>query len=874
MNININKYKKNFNFKLNKKIYNFWIKKKFFNSFYNKKKKSFYLLLPPPNITGDLHIGHILNFTLLDIIARRYRMMGYNVCWIPGTDHASIATEIKILKYLNNKGININNINKKKFNKILLNWSIKYNKIIIDQLKKIGFSCDWKRIQFTMNKNSYKSVIKIFIKLYKKGLIYKKKKIVNWDTYAKTTISDEEIIYKKKKKNLYYIKYFTEDKKNYLVIATTRPETIFGDTAVCINPYNKKYKYFIKNKKKLIVPIVNRIIPIIVDKLVKKKFGTCCIKVTPGHSKEDYKIYKKHKLKIINILNDDGTLNKNCTFFKGKNIIYVRKKIIKILEKKGFLIKKKKILSKIALSDRSNTIIENKLSNQWYLKINKFIKPTLKNIKNINFYPKNKYNNLFYKWINNIKDWNISRQLNWGHKIPVYYYKNKIIVAINKKEALKKIKKKYNLKKIDKKLIIKDNNVLDTWFSSWILPVSALNGINKPNNKDFNYYYPINILITGKDILFFWVLRMIMFSSYFLDKIPFKNVYFTGIVRDKNKKKISKSLGNYKNLYLLINKYGSDVLRISILSINHDNDFIFNNKILLNSRNFINKIWNTFKVIIKNYNIYNIKKKKKNLIIKWFENFLFYKINKLNNYLDNYKFYKSFILIKNLLKKNFCSIYLEYFKKNNNNNYFKKKTLKYFLIILKILHPYAPFITEYIYKEINKKFFLKKKYITISSWPIKNKKYNIKIINKFNNTLSFIKKIKKINFKKKKNILYIKKKYFKKIKKNIYYKLIYKFSLIKNIKIKKKITNKYLLLYNNNIKYYFLKKKINFNKKKKKKIKKKILIYKKYLLKIKNNIKNKNFLLLAPKKIIKLEKKKKKDIEKIILNLKKNLLFI
>ncbi|WGH26131.1 MAG: valine--tRNA ligase [Candidatus Shikimatogenerans bostrichidophilus] len=865
--------KKNYNFKKNNKIiYNKWIKKKYFNSYYNKKKKSFYLLLPPPNITGDLHIGHILNYTILDILARKYKMLGYNVCWIPGTDHASIATEIKIIKLLKNKGININNLSKKKIYKIFLKWSNKYKKIIISQLKNIGCSCDWNREQFTMDKNNYKSVINIFIKLYKKGMIYKKKKIVNWDIYAKTTISDEEIIYKKKKNYLYYIKYFTEDKKNYLIITTTRPETIFGDIAVCINPTDKRYiKIINNNNKKLIIPIVNRLIPIIMDKSIDKEFGTGCVKITPAHSYEDFNIYKKNKYKlknIINIFNKDGTLNKNCMFLKGKDIFYARKKICKILNKLGFLIKKKKIFSNIAFSDRTNTIIENRLSNQWFLKMNKFIKPTLKKIKNIKIYPINKYNNLFLKWINNIKDWNISRQLNWGHKIPIFYYKKNKIVANNFKKVIKIIKNKYKKKKINLNLIKQDNNVLDTWFSSWILPISVLNGINKPNNIDFNYFFPINILVTGHDILFFWVLRMIMFSIFFIKKIPFKKIYFTGIVRDNFKKKISKSLGNYKNLYFLLNKYGADVLRIGILNINNEYDFIFDEKMLIKGRNFINKIWNAFNLIINNKVKKNKKKNNNKIIIKWFNNILNYKIYKLNNYLNNYKFHKSYILIYKLFKKNFCSIYLEYFKKKNNNN-FKKKTLHYFYILLKILHPYIPFITEYINNILNKKFKLNNKDIIISKWP-KNKKlkFNKKIINKFNNTFLLIKYLKKIKFIKKKNNIYIKKKYKKKIKKIIYIKLINELSFIKKIKFKKKIKNNYILFFYKKIKFFILKKNIIILNEKNN-IYNKILFYNKYLLKIKKKIKNKKFLLLAPKKIIKLEKKKKKDIKKKLLLLKK-----
>ncbi|WGH25776.1 MAG: valine--tRNA ligase [Candidatus Shikimatogenerans bostrichidophilus] len=836
MNIKNLKKIKNYNFKkLNKKIYKKWILNKYFNSNYNKNKKSFYLLLPPPNITGDLHIGHILNFTIIDILARIKRMKGYNVCWIPGTDHASIATEIKVIKELKKNGININDLTKKEFNKILLNWSKKYNNIIIDQLKSIGCSCDWNRLQFTMDKNTYKSVINVFIYLYKKGMIYKKNRIVNWDIYAKTTISDEEIIYKNKVNYLYYIKYFTEDKKDFLVIATTRPETIFGDTAVCINPTDKRYKKIINSKKKLIVPIINRIIPIITDKSVDKNIGTGCLKITPAHSNEDFNIYKKHKINIINIFNNNGTLNNNCLNYSGLDRFIVRKKIYIKLKKLGFLVKKKKILSKIGFSERTNTIIEKKLSLQWFLKMKKFIKPALKEIKSkkIVFYPKKKYDNLFYKWIKNIKDWNISRQLNWGHKIPVYYYNNKFVVAKNLNSAIKIIKKKNN--NINIYSIKKEKDVLDTWFSSWILPISVFNGINNPNNIDFNYYYPIDVLVTGNDILFFWVLRMIMFSTFLIKKKPFKRVYFTGIIRDKIKNKISKSLGNYKNLYYLLNKYGADGLRVGILWNNHEYDFIFNDKLCIRGRNFINKIWNSFKLVINinNFNIINKNKIQYKLIIKWFNNILYYNIYKLNILLNNYKIYKSFILVYDLFKKKFCSIYLEFIKNKNNkiNKFVKKKTFKFFYILLKILHPYAPFITEYIWNILKNK-----EDITISSWPIiSSKKFNKKVIKKFNNTFSFIKYLNTIKFnKKKKNIIFIYKSTENKFRKNIYFSLVYKLSLIDKIKFKTKfsIKQKYLFFFYKKYKFYLLKKNI-FVKNVNVKIYKKINFYKKFLLKIK-----------------------------------------
>ncbi|MDH3004231.1 MAG: valine--tRNA ligase [Candidatus Shikimatogenerans sp. JK-2022] len=858
---------KNYNFKKNNKIiYNKWIDNKYFYSTYNIYKKPYYLLLPPPNITGDLHIGHILNFTILDIYARIKRMKGYNVCWIPGTDHASIATEIKIIKYLKNKGINVNSLSKKKLKFFLLNWAKKYNKIIINQLKNIGCSCDWSKFQFTMDKNNYNSVIKVFINLYKKGLIYKKNRIINWDTIAKTTISDEEVIYKKEIKKLYYIKYFIKNERDYLIITTTRPETIFGDTAICINPTDKRYINLIN--KEVIVPIVNRVIPIITDVSINKNIGTGCFKITPAHSKKDFKIYKKNKnkIKIINIFNDDGTLNVKNKNYKGKDRFKVRKSIYKKLKKLGYLIKIKNIINKIGYSERTNTIIEKKISLQWYLKMEKFIEPTLKNIKKIKILPKKKYINSFYKWIKNLKDWNISRQLIWGHKIPIYYYKNKYIIATTFKEAIKKIKNKYNIDKINYNKIKKDKNVLDTWFSSWILPISYLNGINN-KNKIFNYYYPINLLVTGYDILFFWVLRMIMFSLKYIKMIPFKTIYFTGIARDKKRHKLSKSLGNYKNLYYLLNKYGADGLRIGILSNNFNNDFIFNENICIKGRNFINKIWNSFKVVreIKKNKINNKTKIEDKLIIKWFNNILNYNLYKLNFYLKKYKIYKSLILIKKIFKNKFCSIYLEYIK-NNNNKLIRKYTLHYYFILLKILHPYIPFITEYIWNILN----FKKRDITISSWP-KIYKFKKKYIKKFNNTFNLINYLKSIKLIKNKIFIYIKKKNKYKFINNIYLSLLYKLSFIKKIKIKKKRKNKYYFFFYKNYKFYILKKNLLLNNKNKTIIYNKINFYEKYLLNINNKLKNKNFLLYAPKSIIILENKKKKDIEKKILNLKKSL---
>ncbi|WGH24672.1 MAG: valine--tRNA ligase [Candidatus Shikimatogenerans bostrichidophilus] len=847
-------------------IYKIWILNKYFCSNINSNKKPYYLLLPPPNITGDLHIGHILNFTILDIYARIKRMQGYNVCWIPGTDHASIATEIKIRQLLKNK--NINYISNNKFKLICLNWSKRYNQIIKDQLKRIGCSCDWHRFKFTMDKNHNKSVKKIFIKLYKKGLIYKSKKIVNWDVQAKTTISDEEVTYKKKNNYLYYIKYFTLDKKKYLTIATTRPETIFGDSAICINPNDSRYKEFIN--KKVVVPIVGRVIPIITDKLVDMNIGSGCLKITPAHSRKDFDIYIKHKdkIKIIDVFNEDGTLNKVCKRYKNLDRFLFRKIIIKKLKKLGYIINIKKKISNIAYSERTSTIIEKKISLQWYLKMKIFKLKALKLIKKINILPLKKYSVLLYKWINILKDWNISRQLVWGHRIPIYYYKNYTIPAYSFKQVIKILKKKLKILNIKKNQIHKDNNVLDTWFSSWILPISALNGININNNKDLKYYYPINLLVTGYDILFFWVLRMIMFSTFYIKKIPFKEIYFTGIIRDENNKKLSKSLGNYKNLYLLLNKYGADVLRVSVLDNNHIHDFVINDKKYITSRNFVNKVWNSYILINKIYNKKGINNKYKIslIIIKWFKNILNIYIKRINLLLKKKNIYYSFILIKKLFKKEFCSKFLEYIKIININILIKKKIINIYNTLLKLLHPYIPFITEYIWIKLKNE-----SNITISIWPKTNIINNNK---KINYTFDFILFIRKINFKKKNNYIYINNKYKKQIIKNIYLKLLYNLSNVKKIYFYSKleiIKKEYKIYIYKRYKLYILYRDI-IDSLDKNIIKNKIIFYSKYLLNIKKKLNNKNFLYNAPSNIIKIEKKKKNDILKKILLLKKKYL--
>lgn len=865
------------------KIYDFWMNKNYFYSEPNDKK-SYTIVMPPPNVTGMLHIGHILNNTIQDVLVRIKRMKGYNVCWIPGTDHASIATEVKIISELKKKGLSKYNFEREKFLNITWDWVNKYNNIILTQLKKIGCSCDWQRFKFTMDKDLSESVTKIFIDLYNRGLIYRDYKIVNWDTVSRTTISDEEILYKNYSGKLYYIKYKIKGTEEFINIATTRPETIFGDSAICINPNDNRYNH-LKNKK-AIIPIVNRIIPIIEDEYVDINFGTGCIKVTPSHDFNDKKLGDKHNLIFINILNEDGTLNEKCLHYNGKDRFQVKKEIIKELKEIGSLIKEENYLYKIGLSERTKTIVEPKLSLQWFLKMNEMIDPALKYVikdKIINFYPK-KIKNIYYNWIKNIRDWNISRQLWWGHRMPVYYYgnnKEEFVVAKNIESALEIIKNKTKNFNINKEDIKQDKNVLDTWFSSWIWPITVFDGIRNPKNNEFLYYYPTKDLISGPDILFFWVARMIMAGHIFINKEPFKNVYFTGIIRDNKRRKMSKSLGNSPNINDLIDKYGADGIRIGILiNTKYGNDFIFNENICLQGRNFANKIWNAF-ILIMNWKIdNNIECSKSDKIaIQWIENRFYQVLNELEKYYNLYKISESIILLYKFIWDDFCSYYLEIIKPYYNKNISPivlKNTIKWFENILKILHPYMPFITEEIWQKMKPRS--SKEALIVTSWPKKKifDKNFIKNFSESKNIISNIRAIKKYNNidYKQKIFLYVvlnsKNSFFDPIILKLAYisKIIYFeskpkknfFSFIINNNeffIEKNNMNKNKLLYNNNIVKEKLQNDLNYQNN--------------FLLKIRKNLSNIKFMSLAPKTIIIAEQKKEQDIIKKILYIKEQL---
>ena len=703
------------------------------------------IVIPPPNVTGILHMGHMLNNTIQDILIRRARLRDFNVCWVPGTDHASIATEAKVVKMLRDQGITKSDISREKFLDHAWEWTNKHGGLILNQLKRIGCSCDWTRTKFTLDEDLSESVIDTFIRLFDEGYLYRDKKIVNWDPEAKTTLSNEEVIYKEEETELYYLKYKIVGSNDYLSIATTRPETIFGDTAVAVNPNDKRYKK-LKNKK-LIVPIVNREIPIVFDDSVEIDFGTGCLKVTPAHSEKDFLIGKKHNLEIIDVFNDDASLNEHAMDFAGKDRFKVKKEIIEKLNDEGLISKIENYNHNIALSERTNCVVEPKLSLQWFVKMKELAKPALDAVLSgeVKFHPK-KYINVYRNWMENIRDWNISRQLYWGHRIPVFYLKkdnSKFVVAKNIKEALKKFKSKFDNHDITIKDLIQDDDVLDTWFSSWLWPISVFDGVREPENEDINYYYPTSDIVTGPDILFFWIARMIMSGYYFRGKKPFNNVYFTGLVRDEKGRKMSKQLGNSPDPIELIENYGADGVRIGLLfSAPAGNDLLFDTKLCEQGKNFSNKIWNAFR-LINGFETSNEKDQELHEIaaIKWFNEELNLKINAINNAFDKFKISEALMITYKLVWDDFCSTFLEIVKPKFGEK-ISQKTISeinsLFNKILSILHPFMPFISS----EIQSKYIHKDQNL---EWP-KSRNADNKIIGNFEHVNELITKIR--NFKK------------------------------------------------------------------------------------------------------------------------------
>ncbi|MBR5781614.1 MAG: valine--tRNA ligase [Bacteroidales bacterium] len=682
------------------KWYQHWLDKNYFHSTPDEREP-YTIVIPPPNVTGVLHMGHMLNNTIQDVLVRRARMQGKNACWVPGTDHASIATEAKVVNRLAQQGIKKTDISRDEFLKHAWDWTHEHGGIILKQLRRLGASCDWERTSFTMDEIRSKSVIRVFCDLYNKGLIYRGVRMVNWDPAALTALSDEEVIYKEEHSKLFYLRYKVEGEDTYAIVATTRPETIMGDTAMCINPNDPKNEHL--KGKKVIVPLVGRAIPVIEDEYVDIEFGTGCLKVTPAHDVNDYMLGEKYNLQSINIFNDDATISEAAGMYVGMDRDAVRKQIVKDLDAAGLLEKVEDYNNKVGYSERTHVAIEPKLSMQWFLKMEHLAEIALKPVLegDIQFYP-SKYVNLYRHWLENIKDWCISRQLWWGHQIPAYYLpEGGYVVAETAEEALK-----LAIEKTGKELTMADlqqeSDCLDTWFSSWLWPLSLFDGILNPDNEEFKYYYPTNDLITGPDIIFFWVARMIMAGEEYQKEVPFKKVYFTGIVRDKLGRKMSKSLGNSPDPIELIDKYGADGVRVGMmLTAPAGNDLPFDEALCEQGRNFCNKMWNALR-LVKGWNVdENIAQPETaKMAVKWFEERFQQVLQETNDNLDKYRLSDALMGIYKLVWDDFCSWYLEMVKAPMGqplDAVTYNATVTFFENLMKILHPFMPFITEDIW---------------------------------------------------------------------------------------------------------------------------------------------------------------------------------
>ncbi|HSV76071.1 MAG TPA: valine--tRNA ligase [Bacteroidales bacterium] len=688
------------------KWYSWWQDKGYFNSVPDHREP-YTVVIPPPNVTGVLHMGHMLNNTLQDVLVRRARMRGFNTCWLPGTDHASIATEAKVVAKLREEGIEKNNLTREEFLQHAWDWKEKHGGIILEQLKKLGASCDWNRTRFTMDPALSDSVIAVFVDLYKKGLIYRGVRMVNWDPKALTAVSDEEVIYKEVKSRFFYLRYLLEGSENeFVTIATTRPETILGDTAICVHPDDPRYQH-LKGKRAL-VPLINRSIPIIFDEYVDRELGTGALKVTPAHDVNDYNLGLKHHLPSIDIFNPNGTLNEKAQIYIGEDRFVVREKISNELAEKGYLIKTEEMINNVGFSERTDEAIEPKLSLQWFLKMEPLAKPALEVVMNdtIRFHPA-KFKNTYRYWMENVRDWCISRQLWWGHRIPAWYLPDgNVVVAHHISEALELAQRNFNpdLKETD---LRQDEDVLDTWFSSWLWPVSVFDGILSPEGRDIKYYYPTNDLVTAPEILFFWVARMIMAGLEYRREVPFKNVYLTGIVRDKLGRKMSKSLGNSPDPLDLIKIFGADGVRAGMLfSSPAGNDLPFEESLCEQGRNFSNKIWNAFR-LTQTWSVDPLIEQEPSarVAIVWFEATLNQTIIQINDHFEKFRIADALLSIYKLIWDDFCSWYLEMVKPA----YLKpidpktlEETITFLNQLLRLLHPFMPFITEEIFQRLRK----------------------------------------------------------------------------------------------------------------------------------------------------------------------------
>ncbi|MCD8454246.1 valine--tRNA ligase [Tenacibaculum finnmarkense genomovar ulcerans] len=740
------------------KWYDYWMKHNYFHSEVDDREP-YTIVIPPPNVTGVLHMGHMLNNTIQDVLIRRARLQGKNACWVPGTDHASIATEAKVVAKLKEQGIDKNDLTREEFLAHAWEWKNEYGGIILEQLKKIGASCDWERTSFTMDPEMSESVIKVFVDLYNKGLIYRGYRMVNWDPEAKTTLSDEEVIHVEKQGNLYYLEYKIEGSDEKLTIATTRPETIFGDAAICINPNDERFTHL--KGKKAIVPLCNRVIPIIEDEYVDVEFGTGCLKVTPAHDQNDKVLGEKHKLEVIDIFNEDASLNSFGLHYQGKDRFVARKLVAKELEEKGVLVKTEVHMNKVGTSERTKAVIEPRLSDQWFLKMEDLAKPAIEAVlgedSEVKLYPK-KFENTYRHWMENIRDWNISRQLWWGQQIPAYFYgdgKEDFVVANSIEEAVVLAKERTGKTDLVATDLKQDEDALDTWFSSWLWPMSVFDGINNPENEEIKYYYPTNDLVTGPDILFFWVARMIVAGYEYKDEKPFENVYLTGLVRDKQRRKMSKSLGNSPDALKLIEDYSADGVRVGLLlSSAAGNDLMFDEDLCKQGKGFSNKIWNAFRLVTGWEIDATIEQPESAKIgLEWYNAKFQTVLAEIEDHFSKYRLSDALMAIYKLIMDDFSSWLLEAVKPAYQQP-IDKKTFDAVIAIfednLKVLHPFMPFLSEEIWQHITDR--TPEEALIIAKYP-ELKKVDTAIISEFEfatdvvSGIRTIRKNKNISFK-------------------------------------------------------------------------------------------------------------------------------
>lgn len=856
------------------KWYEKWLSEGLFKS-QPDDRESYTIVIPPPNVTGVLHMGHMLNNTIQDVLVRRARMFGKNACWVPGTDHASIATEAKVVQKLRKEGIKKGDLSREEFLKHAWDWTEKHGGVILSQLKKLGASCDWDRTSFTMDKDYYDSVLKVFCDLHEKGLIYRGERMINWDPSAKTALSDEEVFYKEVNSKLYYVRYkiYGSDDE-WIQVATTRPETILGDTAICINP--KDHRYVHLKGKKAVVPLINRTIPIIFDEYVDMEFGTGCLKITPAHDPNDYELGKKHNLEVINILDASGKLNKNAQLHIGEDRFDVRKSISTELEESGYLIKMEDHINKIGFSERTDAVIEPRLSLQWFCSMKELSIPALENVMNdtVQFHP-SKFKNTYKHWMGNIRDWCISRQLWWGHQIPAYFYgegKDDFVVAPTKELALEKLNKssdtKYSINDLKQ-----DEDVMDTWFSSWIWPIAVFNGFSE-DKKELNYYFPTNDLVTAPEIMFFWVARMIISGYEYENKPPFKNVYFTGIVRDQLGRKMSKSLGNSPDPLDLIKKYGADGVRVGmLLSSPAGNDLLFDSSLCEQGRNFTNKVWNSFRLINSWTVSEEIEQEESSVVaLKWIESKISENIDKINASYDKFRISEALMITYKTIWDDYCSWFLEMIKPDYQQpidvlTY--NSVVNILEILLKIVHPFTPFITEEIWQQLKNR---NNTYIVNAQWPkdLIKESLILEDFNHFQETVMSLRNLRKENNISNKVVLDLK------IKVNNSWSKSFDTLLIKLCNLstlefcENTVNGSYSFIVNNNEFFVPFTDKIDVEAES---VNIQIEIEKKksFLESVLKKLNNSRFVENAPKKVVDLELKKKEDAAKQINILEKRL---